>query len=215
MMTIRKKFLTAGALGVAIGIGVGVLYILASWLQVAEHGLPEIWTLSLFLVLLLIGVLFAALSCLILLLFRRMRLWAALILLTAVFTLVVATPLMLVAGSVRMKAFHRLEARSAPLVHAITAYTTDHGSPPETLNALIPRYLKEIPSTGMRAYPTYRYESGEEIEKLHDNPWLLYVETPLGLLNFDEIIYLPRQNYPATFYGDRLERIGTWAYRHE
>jgi hypothetical protein len=215
MMTIRKQFISAGALGIAIGIGIGGLSIFASWAQVAEHGLREISTLSMFLVFPLIGAFFALLPCLILLLFRKTRLWSALILLTAVVTLAIAIPLMPLAGRVRMKAFHRLEYRSAHLVHAITAYATDHGSPPETLDALTPNYIKAIPNTGIRAYPVYQYASGDEAKKWNDNPWVLYVDTPRGFLNWDMFVYFPKQNYPVTGYGGSLERIGTWAYVHE
>jgi hypothetical protein len=110
-----------------------------------------------------------------------------------------------------MAAFHKLESRSAPLVNAITAYTTSQGGPPLTLEALVPTYLSEIPTTGIGAYPTYTLVSGDDAKGWNENPWALYVETPLGFLNFDMFIYLPNQNYPEEGYGGSLERIGTWA----
>ena len=67
----------------------------------------------------------------------------------------------------------------------------------------------------MGAYPKYEYVAGEEAKKWDDNPWVLYVRTPLGGLNWDMFIYFPKQNYPEHGYGGVLERVKDWAYVHE
>jgi hypothetical protein len=214
-MSIRNQFIVAGTIGAAIGAGVGGLNILVSWFQVSAYGSRSLGLLPMLFTLPLMGAFLAVPPCLILLFFPETRLWAGRILLTAVMALTVAIPLMPLAGTVRMRGFHQLAFRSAPLVHALAAYTTDHGNPPETLNALIPDYIQKIPSTGMGAYPAYQYAAGDEARKWNDNPWVLSVETSRGFLNWDRFIYFPMQNYPATGYGGSLERIGEWAYVHE
>ena len=67
----------------------------------------------------------------------------------------------------------------------------------------------------MAAYPEYKYLSGEKVKDYDGNPWVLYVFTPSGGINFDQFLYFPLQNYPSHGYGGSLERIGNWAYVHE
>ena len=112
-----------------------------------------------------------------------------------------------------MDAFHQLAERSKPLVAAIHAYEQKHGHPPETLQALVPEYIPSVPSTGMGAYPKYDYLVGTT--NWNGNPWVLVVFTPSGGINFDQFMYFPLTNYPATGYGGWLQRIGDWAYVHE
>lgn len=122
----------------------------------------------------------------------------------------------LVLGSwIRSHGFQRLALRSAPLVSAIRAYAEDHGRPPSTLGELVPRYLPRVPSTGMMAYPDYRYYVGTNAASYEGNPWALVVHAPSGGINFDKFIYFPMQNYPTRGYGGSLERVEDWAYVHE
>ncbi len=118
-------------------------------------------------------------------------------------------------SKIRMKGFTLLAERSKPLVEAIKKYEREHGTPPESLEALIPKYLPQIPSTRMSAYPKYEYVSGEKARHYDGNPWALYVFTPSGGINFDQFLYFPLQNYPQSGYGGSLERVGEWAYVHE
>lgn len=67
----------------------------------------------------------------------------------------------------------------------------------------------------MRAYPKFEYVAGEKAKSYGDNPWVLYVFTPSGGINFDQFMYFPKQNYPKHGYGGWLERVGEWAYVHE
>jgi len=116
---------------------------------------------------------------------------------------------------VRRAAFVRLAERSTPLVTAIRAYESKYGAPPPALAKLVPEFLPEVPRTGMRAYPIYRYYAGPVASKCDGNPWVLEVSTPSGGINFDTFIYFPLQNYPKTGYGGYLEPIRDWAYVHE
>ena len=117
--------------------------------------------------------------------------------------------------SIRMEAFTRLDKRSQPLVKAIKDYEHDKGAPPMSLEALIPEYLRMVPSTGMSGYPAYRYLSGESARHFAGNPWVLIVDTPRSALNWDQFMYFPQQNYPGSGYGGVLRRVGDWAYLNE
>lgn len=117
-------------------------------------------------------------------------------------------------GSIaRDSAFHALATRSQPLVDAIHKYTKDTGAPPPSLKALVPGYLSKIPGTGMPAYPDYEYST--DTTRWHGNPWVLYVFTPSGGINFDIFVYYPLQNYPKNAHGGWLEPVQNWAYVHE
>lgn len=116
---------------------------------------------------------------------------------------------------VRIAAFRDLAGRSAPVVHAIQSYESRHGAPPTDLAALVPEFLPSIPGTGMAAYPNYEYHVGKSAAHYEGNPWVLEVFTPTGLINFDQFVFFPLQNYPESGYGGWVERIADWAYVHE
>lgn len=106
--------------------------------------------------------------------------------------------------------------RSQPLIEAIKQFERDNSAPPATLDDLIPKYLPEVPATGMMAYPDYQYHVGIHAkEKYCDNPWALTVQTPSGGINFDMMLYLPNQKYPKNGFGGWLRPINDWAYVHE
>lgn len=108
----------------------------------------------------------------------------------------------------------RFAARSQPLVAAIDAFTADHRRPPETLDELQPQYLAAVPTTGIGAFPEYRYHvvrpAGDG-----DNPWELHAIPPSRPMGFDVLMYYPRQNYPARNSTGSIERVGTWGYFHD
>lgn len=118
-------------------------------------------------------------------------------------------------GHLRKQEFHRLADKSKPLVMAIHAYNDAKGRPPDKLDDLVPQYLPKIPGTGMGAYPEYVYDVAKSKNEWYGNPWVLYVETPLGVLNWDMFLYFPKQNYPKHGFGGYLEKIDDWAYVHE
>jgi hypothetical protein len=115
----------------------------------------------------------------------------------------------------RIEAFRDFPEHSRPLVKAITSYETDRGRPPATLNDLVPQYIAAVPSTGMSAYPEYRYRTGAEAEWYAGNPWVLSVSTYRAFGNWDEFLYFPRQNYDDYRFSNALEPVGDWVYHHE
>jgi hypothetical protein len=119
------------------------------------------------------------------------------------------------ADDIRKHAFAELAERGSSLVAAIEAYTADHGQAPPDLENLVPQYLNAVPGTGMPAYPEYQYLTGHPPDRWDGNPWVLFVHTSQGALDFDRFLYFPLQNYPQQGYGGGLERIGMWAYVHE
>jgi hypothetical protein len=114
--------------------------------------------------------------------------------------------------SLRSQAFHMLATRSMPLVDAVRSFEQAKGVPPTALADLVPSYLPEVPQTGMRAYPDYRYSTQSDCDG--DNRWQIAVDTG-GVLNWDFFFYCPLGNYPSDIGGDWVEVIGKWAYLHE
>src|SRR5262249_16859059 len=51
--------------------------------------------------------------------------------------------------------------RGEPLAAAIHEYNGRHGHPPGSLDELIPEHIAAIPSTGIGAFPEFRYVVGE------------------------------------------------------
>jgi hypothetical protein len=110
--------------------------------------------------------------------------------------------------SIRHLGFARLARLSAPLVAAIHDWRSETGAPPVSLDQLSVE-LK-------RGLPDYTYVVGPEAERLyHGNPWVLALDTATGLINWDQFLYYPLQNYPEHGHGGWLERIEDWAYVHE
>lgn len=122
---------------------------------------------------------------------------------------------LLTGSKIRNAAFDSLAERSTPLVTAIAAYTAQHGSPPESLQALVPQYLEEVPRTGIMAYPEYKYEVAPEAERYLGNPWALHIPCTSGGFNWDEFVYLPLQNYDDEMSSNYYRRIRDWGYLHE
>ena len=122
-----------------------------------------------------------------------------------------------IGGSVKLRfhEFHKLAVRSEPLVAAIHRYEKEKGTPPNDLQELVPGYLPAIPQTGMGAYPRYHYLTGTHAMRYGENPWVLMIPTSYSMMNWDEFLYFPRQNYPNQGYGGAFKRMGTWAYLSE
>ena len=113
--------------------------------------------------------------------------------------------------NLRMKAFQRLAERSRPLVAAIHEFERSVGRPPRDLHELTPALLSKVPSTGMGAYPSYKYVAGQAA-RFDGNPCVLLIECGGPGPSFDMFLYFPLQNYPRMGYGGSLERLGQWAY---
>lgn len=116
----------------------------------------------------------------------------------------------------RMAGMKAMAQRSQPLIEAIKQFERDHTVPPQSLDQLVPSYLSAVPETGMMGYPKFRYQSGAKaMEAFRGNAWVLTVGTPRGILNFDQMLYFPGQNYPQFGYGGSIELVDDWAYVHE
>ncbi len=114
----------------------------------------------------------------------------------------------------RTAAFRDLADRSMPLIEAVKAFEANEGQLPESLEQLVPRYLEKVPSTGLAAYPKYKYLTGQRASFWLENPWVIQVDAR-RIHGFDKFSYFPLQNYPEAFDGHEFERMGAWAYLHE
>ncbi len=122
----------------------------------------------------------------------------------------------LLGQSIRMNGMKSFTQRSKPLIAAIRQYEKDHGTPPPSLESLVPKYLSGVPWTGMMAYPEYKYHTGGTTPATYGgNQWVLIVHTSSGPVNFDEMLYFPNKIYPKHGYGGGLQPVGDWAYVHE
>jgi MFS family permease len=115
----------------------------------------------------------------------------------------------------RMERIARVTEAAMTLVGAIDEFERREGRPPPQLSELVPKYLSEIPATGMGGYPDWEYRTGVNARPYAENPWVLVIPAGGPGINFDQLLYFPNQRYPASGYGGRLERVGRWAYVHE
>jgi len=193
--------------GAAIGGLCALLNVAVHWASV--YG-PQLWAIPgvelLFLpaLLSLLLVPFCVLACAL----RRTRRGGI-----AFFSAAMATVVLIVIGTVigdrtRESGFVALAQRARPLVEAIEDYEAAHGSPPESLD-MLPTQVRE-------GLPRFDYHVGSKAEEIfHGNPWALSLDAGTGLLNWDQFIYYPLQNYPERGHGGYLERMGDWAYVYE
>lgn len=215
-MTDAKTFLSQPLLRViAVCTLPLVLSPLLQYLAVAPFGSGIFLWFEMFIILPFMAALLALVIAPFLLFIRRLRPFAIRSLIAAAVFAVATVVGLRFGGPIRMAAFHSLAERSAPLVQAIRAYESRHGTPPPDLAALVPAFLPSIPSTGIAVHPRYEYHVGKKATRYDGNPWVLEVFTPSGGINFDTFMYFPLQNYPKTGYGGWLERISDWAYVHE
>jgi hypothetical protein len=150
---------------------------------------------------------------------RRMQIFCALFAVTFVLGWFASG---IITWRIRRAAFERVTQRGEPIIQAIESYRSREGGVPSSLNDLVPKHIKEIPGTGIRAYPEFEYEvplvRDEYYKELYEKHKALYelrVDCSLGGLNWDCCIYWPSEDYPESIYGGRTERIGKWAYVHE
>jgi len=112
----------------------------------------------------------------------------------------------------RRQSIEKAAKRGEIVIAALDGYYESKGSYPDKLNQLVPDHLDSLPYTGLPGHPFFRYKKGTG-EPVKD--YELYINCPLGFLNFDWFFYWPEQNYPDRIYGNRVETIGDWAYVHE
>jgi hypothetical protein len=205
-----------------VALAAAVVYMamnaLADYLAVAPNGTTLVMD---FMILpffgLLLMILFIPIG-LILLAFRRSRRVAALGLVGCIVFLaaVVGLERWNVGGDIRTHGFRRASQNAAPIIDAVKHYELAEGHPPVSLADLVPRYIASVPGTGIAAYPDFEYESGPNVASAnYGNDWILWVDTPVGAINWDIFLYLPNQHYPQLGYDGYLERVDDWAYVHE
>jgi hypothetical protein len=124
-----------------------------------------------------------------------------------------------ISKQVRAYGFHKLAVRSTPLIQAIREYSIKYGRPPQDLNSLVPEYLPYVPQTGIGAYPQYNYGVSDLASEnnAQGDAWMIVIDTPSAMINFDVFIYLPNQDYVSAGreYTGLVERIDDWAYIHD
>ena len=80
--------------------------------------------------------------------------------------------------------------RGAPLIQAIQAYESLNGHPPASLHVLVPKYIREIPTTGLESFPKFDYDA-----PAGSAPWLLSVR--VRSLGFKHMRFDPSGRHPV------------------
>ncbi|HET9314683.1 MAG TPA: hypothetical protein VFQ51_03800 [Vicinamibacteria bacterium] len=142
---------------------------------------------------------------------RRSRATGRILCVSGCFVLGFLVPSMAVAAQLRALGFRLAARRATPLVAAIHAYERATGGPPAQLSVLVPGYLPELPTH----IPPVELIAGGEAARYGGNRWVLVAQVGFGILNWDEFLYFPNQQYPSEGFGGHLERMGDWAYVHE
>ncbi|GEM_PF-1420985 len=145
------------------------------------------------------------------LVFREIRSKSALVALGSLAFLAAVIPSLMIGHALRMEGLARAVRQSEPLVAAIRAYERDKGAPPPVLQALVPKYLPAVPSTGMRSYPDYIYNAGMASGG-EASPWMLWISVPSGFMQFDRLVYRPAGVSLSSDLKGRTQRIGDWVY---
>jgi hypothetical protein len=105
----------------------------------------------------------------------------------------------------RVRLVLKVPARAQPLISALGRYKRDHGEYPPDLSALVPKYLKRIPPTGLAAYPEFQYTAA-------DDRFSLKV-TAAMVLRFDYLLYSSAGDYHAYGPPGRIEQVLRGKYR--
>ncbi|MBS0202119.1 MAG: hypothetical protein JSS49_04405 [Planctomycetes bacterium] len=117
--------------------------------------------------------------------------------------------------AVRSDAFERASLTGDQIVQALANYKNDLEEYPESLESLVPKYLAEIPYTGLIGYPEFEYRKDYHDIDPCPGEYELRIDCPSGGINFDRFIYWPSEVYPPRIQGNGVQRIRGWAYVHE
>jgi hypothetical protein len=101
--------------------------------------------------------------------------------------------------------------QAQPLIGAIEKFRRTTGVYPEELEELIPKYIADLPSTGLYRNPSFSYRRASSGKSYKH--YVLFVKLRSTSLN-DALIYWPEGQYPARG-GERTtfpKTIGEWAY---
>lgn len=121
----------------------------------------------------------------------------------------------------RYRFLPNISRNAQPLIFAIEKYQKQNKQFPDSLNELVPKYIAAIPYTSAVGFPDYEYRRIEPDKKrrefLRQETYVLYINTSLGMLNWDRFLYSPNQQYLKQIYGGSgsLEKFGDWTYLHE
>ncbi len=114
----------------------------------------------------------------------------------------------------RAQGLERMAANAEPVIYALALYRSEHTLYPDSLTALVPDYLPEIPAPGTLAFTRYEYFAETRHAKARYYELVVRISPPIGF-GFDQFVYWPEHMYPKEMYGGWVERIGDWAYVHE
>jgi len=144
--------------------------------------------------------------------FRRTRRLAVVAVIGVLFYLLSIPASMDLGYKLKMNELRERIDRSQPLIEAIQAYEERNGTPPPSLEALVPEFLAGISDTGIGLSPEYEYIVGEKAIKLyHNNPWVLQVIVPGFGIESEVLLYYPKQNYPTYGRFGRFKQVEDWA----
>jgi hypothetical protein len=132
-------------------------------------------------------------------------------------------------NALRHLAIARAQSSSQEILHNIADSKNKNGDFPQQID--LSKY-----NTGICAYQKFRYQKsvnqGETIEsmskkilegkdlsisssKVRTGGFELIIDMPLGLINWDVLVYWPSERYPKSMKGGSVETFGKWAYVHE
>jgi hypothetical protein len=121
----------------------------------------------------------------------------------------------------RRAALRTTIAHAQPILGALRRHAAERGRPPQSLAALVPRYLRELPVPGPGTTEPWQYWTGSAVRwKPGLGPWALGIHLDSGFCPYapgsggDYFVYHPLGGYPPLGYQGVLERIEGWGYYH-
>jgi len=201
---------------ISLGILAFLYFILIEWLPLQPYGYKYVGVLPVLLGLLVCAILIVVSIISLLLCFNRSTRKVSLLIFISSISIIVFSVLgFKLRENVRIWEFKHLSKRSIPLINAINLYKKKENKLPNKLSNLIPNYITKLPNTGMAAYPKYNYSIRKNGDELNGNDWILSVDCPRGVLNWDVFFYLSNQKYPKRAFGGTIVKVENWAYVHE
>lgn len=153
------------------------------------------------------------------------RRFAAILIAASLSYIVPAKLLFLLADHVKIIQLENVASNGQSLVNALHSYIAEHRQIPDSLEVLVPKYISEVPTTGLWRDPQFRYattsdstyastvDTGFHIPaKLFGNPWMIWVKMPVEALSGDILAYYPDTKLPKVHYERAPYMIGDWSY---
>jgi hypothetical protein len=98
---------------------------------------------------------------------------------------------------------------SEPVLTALRDYRRAVGNYPDSLEALVPKYLPRVPVSGAFAYPRLEYDRD------HADPASGGFELVISMqhaMSSDYLVYWPSEKYPSTLPTGPVVKLDRWAY---